>query len=381
MPEDFKPVKLPSELMPLNKGKEMKYVPSWDKSQTPPLLSRRPSNNNQSSQASLSSTLDAGSLNKHSSAFDSKLSLPLVSPALSQRTFSDTATPSLSVLPQDHQSLVLNLRLTDSFLNWINKNVGCDSFNTATSIQDKTFKIFSIYQNLVWKNASINNENRNFLFPEDDPIDKCLDIMKEQVTDLKPSRFPLSTDLIEILLKQFSSTLSIKYFHMLLSQYYTQNLEKVKKSAGDKMGLQQKKLLLYMKPLLNSAMQRPLQKSVYEGPKIEGPLVLNDLNNKQNVLTSTPSSTHGLLFSYDNETVSVSPEAVKHWQRLHLEPFGGQRKVEYIVVLPDADIVVNGMKLLFKELNSLYEVCIFKTSQINISNCLLYTSPSPRDRG
>ena len=359
MPDDFKPVKLPSERMPINKGKVMKYVPSWDKNQTPPLLSRRPSNN-QSSQASLSSTLDASSLSRHSSAFDSKLSLPLVSPALSQRTFSDTPTPSLSVLPQDHQSLILNLRLTDSFLNWINKHVSCDSFNTATSIQDKTFKIFSIYQNLVWKNATINNnENHNLLFPEDDPIDKCLDIIKEQVTDLKPSRFPLSTDLIEILLKQFSSTLSIKYFHMLLSQYYTQNLDKVKKGTGDKMGLQQKKLLLDMKPLLNSAMQKPLQKSDYEEPKIEGPLLLNDLNNKPNVLTSTPSSSHGLLFSYDNETVSVSPEAVKHWQRLHLEPFGGQRKVEYIVVLPDADIVVNGMKLLFKELNSLYEVCFY----------------------
>ena len=356
MPDDFKPVKLPSEkLSPIN-GKQMKYVPSWDKSQTPPLLSRRPSNN-QSSQVSLTSTLNATS-SRHSSTFDSKLSLPLVSPALSQQTFSDTSTPSLSVLPQDHQSLVLNLRLTDSFLNWINKNVGCDSFSTATSIQDKTFKIFSIYQNLVWKNATLNNnKSQNWLFPKDDPIEKCLDIIKEQDTDFQPSRFPLSTDLIEILLKQFSSTFSIKYFHMLLSQYYAQNLEKVKENDGDKMGLQQKKLLCNMKSLLDSAMQKPLKKSVFNQPKIEGPLPLSDLNNKQNVLTSTPSSTHGLLFSYDNETVSVSPEAVKHWQRLYLEPFGGQRKVEYIVVLPDADIVVNGMKLLFKELNSLYEVC------------------------
>ena len=359
MPDEFKPLKLPSERLKPIKGNKIKYTPSWDKSQVPPMLSRRPSNN-RTTQAS-ASTINANSLNRHFSAFDSKLSLPLVSPALSQRTFSETATPCLSVLPQDHQSLVLNLRLTDSFLNWVNKKVVSDSFSPVTSIQDRTFKIFSIYQNLVWTNLTSNNNDRteNWLFPEDDPMEKCLDILKEQVTDIQLSKFPLSTELIEILLKQFSSTFSIKYFHILLSQYYSQNCtEKMPETnAVDKFGLQQKKLLRNMKSLLESAMHKSLKKSMFDKPKVEGPLQLNELNNKQNVLTSTPSSTHGLLFSYDHETISVTPEAVKHWQRLYLEPFGGQRKVEYIVVLPDPDIVVNGMKLLYKELNSLYEVC------------------------
>jgi len=84
-------------------------------------------------------------------------------------------------------------------------------------------------------------------------------------------------------------------------------------------------------------------------------LTFTSLNSNKNALSSIPPSTNGLLFSYDSDSFSVSPDAVKHWQRLFLEPLGGQRNVEYIVLLPDADVVVNGMKLFFKELNSLYE--------------------------
>jgi len=370
MPDDYKAVKLPSEKLSPLKGKHIQYIPSWDASQKPPLLSRRPSNNNRNGQSTSVSTNSEFSLSKQSSAFESKLSLPLVSPALSQRTLSDTTTPSLSVLPQEQQSLLLNLRLTDSFLNWVSKNIGSDNF-TTTSIQDKTYKIFNIYQNIFWKNTMFDDVSHS-LFPEDDPLERTVDLIKKQVGDLQLSKYPFTTDLIEILLKQFSSSLSIRYFHMLLSRYYSQSVVDVSKLeppkhspwSAENSGIQHKKLLLDLKPILEVAMQKPIQRTIFEKATIEGPLSLQELNTTGNRLELAPS-TNGFLFSYDNDTVSVSPESIKHWQRLFLEPFGGKRNVEYIVVLPDADIVVNGMKVFFKELNTLYEVSMIQGLDIN----------------
>lgn len=206
----------------------------------------------------------------------------------------------------------------------------------------------------------------NSLFPEDDPMERTVDLIKKQVGDLQLSKYPFSTDLIEILLKQFSSSLSIRYFHMLLSRYYSQietpKLEPLKHSpwSSENSGIQHKKLLLDLKPVLEMAMQKPIQRTIFEKATIDGPLSLRELNTAENKLDSAPS-TNGFLFSYDSDTVSVSPESIKHWQRLFLEPFGGKRNVEYIVVLPDADLVVNGTKVFFKELNTLYEVSIHES--------------------
>lgn len=356
IPEEYKPLRLPSEKLPSLSEKYSKYVPSWDRNQIPPLL--RPSSNNNTNRAlpitSIQSSSTQAKIRRQSSVFDSKLSFPsLISPSLSQRTFSDATTPSL--MPQDHQSLLLNLRLNDSCISWMNRQTG--DYN-STSVQDRTYRTFNVYQNLLWKTSMVGVGNQP-LFPEDNPLDRAVGLVKRNVCDIQASKFPFSTDLVEILAKQFSSSNSIKYFHMLLSQYYFStdetNCKSYIKDCPEKTGTQQKKLLLNLRPILETALHKLVRKTIFDKPKIQGPLTFREMNNnKENNCSNVPTSS-GLIFSYDSDTVSVSPESIKHWQRLFLEPFGGPRNVEYIVVLPDTDIVVNGMKLFFKELNILYE--------------------------
>ena len=40
-----------------------------------------------------------------------------------------------------------------------------------------------------------------------------------------------------------------------------------------------------------------------------------------------------------------------------LEPYSCQRDVAYIVVAPENDLVLNSVKLFFKEFSAVYEVC------------------------
>lgn len=355
MPEDYRTIPLPSRKYKINKELLMKYVPTWDTIQTPPVLSRRPSGNRTMASSSgnvvvVENTFTTTKL--ATSCIDTtKLTLPLVTPAL-QRQVSDIPTP-LTISLQDHQSLFLNLRLTDSFINWINRRLIYNA-TTTFSVQEKTYKIFKIYQNLGWRTSQVEVSNHP-LFPEDEPMEHTLGSCMKHVSEVETAKFPFTTDLIEILLKTFSSSLSVNYFHLLLSQYYRKhsNADHYAKSIS----LLQTKLLTDLKPCLESAVQKPVRKTIFDKPKVDGPLSFNKLNETLNANgMSSAQSSSAVLFTYDGDILSVSPEAIKNWQRLYLEPFGGPRNVEYIVVLPDTDLVVNGMKSFFKELNGLYEV-------------------------
>jgi len=44
-------------------------------------------------------------------------------------------------------------------------------------------------------------------------------------------------------------------------------------------------------------------------------------------------------------------------EKLLLEPYSCQRDVAYIVVAPENDLVLNSVKLFFKEFSAVYEVC------------------------
>lgn len=370
MPEDYQPIPLPSHKFKINKEQLAKYVPTWDTTQTPPVLSRRPSGNRVGSTTASSNnvaTTENTSSKYTTTSKDStinKLSLPLVTPAISsiQRQISEIQTPGFSPLTvtiQDHKSLFLNLRLTDSFINWKNRRLVYNA-STTFSVQEKTYKVFKIYQNISWRTPQVDICNHP-LFPEDEPMVHTLGSCMRPVSEVETAKFPFTTDLIEILLKTFSSSLSVNYFHLLLSHYYQ------KQSSSDqhikRISLLQTKLLSDLKPSLESAIQKPIRKTIFDKPKVDGPLSFNKLNDSLNAngLSSAQSSS-AVLFTYDNDILSVSPEAMRNWQRLSLEPFGGPHNVEYIVILPDTDFVVNGMKLFFKELNGLYEVSFFISS-------------------
>lgn len=364
IPEAYQPIALPSRSQ--KSARTFKYIATWDTVEKPPLLYRRQSEHQvQTSTITTTSvptkTLIDNTVTKTCSSEANKLSLPLFSTnlILQKQQISETPTHGFSphsMLLQDHQSLFLNLRLADSFINWFNRHLYTSTTSpmTAISVQDKTYKIFKVYQDYSWE-ATLPEISEHPLFPEDEPLEHSLGTCLRHTSEMQAAKYPFSADMIEILLKTLSSSLSVSYFHLLLSRYYSK--QPTSKKRSDKTSLLQKQLLTDLKPFLESALQKPIRKTIFDKPQVYGPLSFNSINKTLNESgLSSAQSSSALQFSYDSGTLSVSPEAIKNWQRLFLEPFGGPRNVEYVVVLPEADLVVNGMKSFFKELNCLYEV-------------------------
>lgn len=67
-----------------------------------------------------------------------------------------------------------------------------------------------------------------------------------------------------------------------------------------------------------------------------------------------------LLLGYDRDFLALSPLALPFWEKLLLEPYGGQRDVAFLVLCPDNDILLAGARTFFQELSAVYEVLDFK---------------------
>ncbi len=64
-----------------------------------------------------------------------------------------------------------------------------------------------------------------------------------------------------------------------------------------------------------------------------------------------------LLAGYDKDWLSVSPYALRYWDKLLLEPYSKQQDVAYIVVSPDNDHIITAVQAFFKEMSTVYELC------------------------
>ena len=350
----YTPLLLPSERLNTVFHKHLKYTPSWDLSQNPPILCRRPSGNR--------TVLDQADVTHGTSSGDSKLTLSLPSP-LSVSRLSDVHTSGFSPVPismQDYQSLIVNLTLADSYINWVNSNINLVNSVSSSSAQDKTFNLFHMYQNILWK---ASNRGVSSLFPEDLSLQKTgtntLESAVKPSVHVVSSNFLLQPELIEILLKKFTSPFSVKYFHHMLNKYYTNQPlhSKYNLKNPDCANIQKNKLLKELHLHLERALQKPVRKAIWDTPKVDGPLSFRKLNKLVNKMSlQSMLSANSLLFHYDGDALSISPDAVKYWQPLYLEPFGGSRNVAYIVALPESEFIVSSAKQFFKELNSLYEV-------------------------
>ena len=301
----------------------MKYKPSWSFSQAPPILLRCPSE--------VSTSANCESFQQKTFITDNL------------QKFSPTQITSLNFRDQ---SLIIILTLADSFLNW-----NLSGLSIKPSVQQMTYELFKTYQSIIWK-----SENKNDLYSKDVDSNKtsCDGINKIE-NSVKSLDFPV--ELMKILLKKFSSTISI--FHMItaISQYYSNNTKV--KNLSDCSSLLRKNLLKRLVCLIEYGLQKSIRKPLWDSPKIDGLLCFKKLHqlSSKNSLQSM-SSKSPLLFNYDNETISISPDASRHWQVMYLEPFGGQRNIAYIVALPESDFIVDSAKKFFKELSSVYEVSI-----------------------
>uniref|UniRef100_T2MAZ0 Mediator of RNA polymerase II transcription subunit 13 n=1 Tax=Hydra vulgaris TaxID=6087 RepID=T2MAZ0_HYDVU len=311
--ELYLPVSLPSQNLKSLSDKYIKYKSTLN-FQSPPVLSR-------CSDEVLSSVNFSPHQQKNDKVLTNQKSVPLN-------------------FKQDH-SLVVILTLFDSFLNWT-----LSDYSSNSSIQIVTYELYKTYQSFTW-NSEINID----LYSNNVPSNK---ISKEDIND---KTVDFSVDLIKILLKKFSSTISICHMLTTISQYYS-NCDEVKTSSECSV-LLRKNLVKRLISLIEYGLLKSVRKPLWDTTKTEGLLCfkkLYQMSSKSSL--QSMSSKSPLLFNYDNETISISPDASRHWQVMYLEPFGGQRNIAYIVALPENDFIVDSAKRFFKELSSIYEVIV-----------------------
>lgn len=65
-----------------------------------------------------------------------------------------------------------------------------------------------------------------------------------------------------------------------------------------------------------------------------------------------------VLLGYDRERdfLALSPLALPFWEKLLLEPYGGQRDVAYLVLCPNSPSLLAATQAFFQELSAVYEV-------------------------
>ncbi|RNA26525.1 mediator of RNA polymerase II transcription subunit 13, partial [Brachionus plicatilis] len=113
---------------------------------------------------------------------------------------------------------------------------------------------------------------------------------------------------------------------------------------------------------LTGAQQKQVQAP--SGSSVPSSLNQNQLNNYE------PEPIPALLVSsVDKDWLTISPYAVKFWEKLNLEPYSKQKNIAYLIMMPEIDVLNDKDSLFeyettkqsvsnyFKELNSTYELC------------------------
>lgn len=65
-----------------------------------------------------------------------------------------------------------------------------------------------------------------------------------------------------------------------------------------------------------------------------------------------------MLLGYERgrDFMAMSPLALPFWEKLLLEPYGGQRDVAYVVLCPNSPSLLAAARVFFQELSTVYEV-------------------------
>ena len=117
-----------------------------------------------------------------------------------------------------------------------------------------------------------------------------------------------------------------------------------------------------LKPTLQDAIHKNQTRTWEVKYTISGPLSWKDfhlMSGRASEETSMPQPVPTLLTGFEKEWVSLSPYAIPHWDKLLLEPYSQPRNIAYVIVAPENDHLLNSIKLFFKELSTMYELCRF----------------------
>ncbi|XP_072944044.1 mediator of RNA polymerase II transcription subunit 13 [Epargyreus clarus] len=145
------------------------------------------------------------------------------------------------------------------------------------------------------------------------------------------------------------------------------------------------RLMRRLRPLLQDAIQkRCCGARMWDG--VTGPLTwrqFHRLAGRGNEDLCEPQPVPPLLVGHDRDWISLSPYALRHWERLSLEPYSYSRDVAYVVLAADGDAFSDPLRAFFKELSAAYELCRLGRHQpiTRIAkDGIVRTSPTDRDR-
>ncbi|XP_062844613.1 mediator of RNA polymerase II transcription subunit 13-like [Trichomycterus rosablanca] len=124
------------------------------------------------------------------------------------------------------------------------------------------------------------------------------------------------------------------------------------------------RMLLSLQPFLQDAIQKKRTGRTWENIQhVQGPLTWQQFHKMAgrgsygSEESPEPLPIPTLLVGYDRDFLALSPLALPFWEKLLLEPYGGQRDVAFLVLCPDNEVLLAGAKTFFQELSAVYESC------------------------
>lgn len=126
------------------------------------------------------------------------------------------------------------------------------------------------------------------------------------------------------------------------------------------------RMLLSLQPFLQDAIQKKRTGRTWDNIQhVQGPLTWQQFHKMAgrgsygSEESPEPLSIPTLLLGYDRERdfLALSPLALPFWEKLLLEPYGGQRDVAYVVLCPNSPSLLSAARTFFQELSTVYETC------------------------
>ncbi|XP_039856881.1 mediator of RNA polymerase II transcription subunit 13-like isoform X2 [Simochromis diagramma] len=126
------------------------------------------------------------------------------------------------------------------------------------------------------------------------------------------------------------------------------------------------RMLLSLQPFLQDAIQKKRTGRTWENIQhVQGPLTWQQFHKMAgrgsygSEESPEPLPIPTVLLGYDRERdfLALSPLALPFWEKLLLEPYGGQRDVAYMVVCPNSPSLLSAARSFFLELSAVYETC------------------------
>uniref|UniRef100_A0A8C8DYK5 Mediator of RNA polymerase II transcription subunit 13 n=1 Tax=Oryzias sinensis TaxID=183150 RepID=A0A8C8DYK5_9TELE len=126
------------------------------------------------------------------------------------------------------------------------------------------------------------------------------------------------------------------------------------------------RMLLSLQPFLQDAIQKKRTGRTWENIQhVQGPLTWQQFHKMAgrgsygSEESPEPLPIPTVLVGYDRERdfLALSPLALPFWEKLLLEPYGGQRDVAYIVLCPNSPSLLTAARSFFLELSAVYETC------------------------